>query len=80
MDVGCLKRAFDDQRSPRVQLETAAIAAFVAGEGAKSHPDPYTGKAFAFDPEKRMLSFESRAKGRWGDELKKRYGRAGIAL
>ncbi len=25
MDVCCLKRAFDDQRSPRVQLETAAL-------------------------------------------------------
>jgi predicted nucleic acid-binding protein len=29
MDVCCLKRAFDDQRSPRVQLETAAIAALI---------------------------------------------------
>jgi predicted nucleic acid-binding protein len=29
MDVCCLKRAFDDQRSPRVQLETAAIATLV---------------------------------------------------
>ena len=29
MDVCCLKRAFDDQRSSRVQLETAAIAALI---------------------------------------------------
>lgn len=29
MDVCCLKRAFDDQRSPRVQLETAAIATLI---------------------------------------------------
>jgi predicted nucleic acid-binding protein len=29
MDVCCLKRAFDDQRSPRVQRETAAIAALI---------------------------------------------------
>lgn len=81
-DLQALERMVDLQMKLAVRgiNETAAIAAFVAGEGAKSHPDPYTGKAFAFDPEKRMLSFESRAKGRWGDELKKRYGRAGIAL
>lgn len=29
MDVCCFKRAFDDQRSQRVQLETAAIAALI---------------------------------------------------
>jgi predicted nucleic acid-binding protein len=36
MDVCCLKRAFDDQRSARVQLETAAVAALVgrAEQGA----------------------------------------------
>ncbi len=60
--------------------EPAAIAAFVAGEGAQSHPDPYTGKAFAFDPAKRLLSFEPRAKGRWSAALKKRYGGVGIVL
>lgn len=30
LDVCCLKRPFDDQRSTRVQLETAAIAALIA--------------------------------------------------
>jgi len=29
MDVCCLKRPFDDQRSTRIQLETAAVAALV---------------------------------------------------
>lgn len=29
LDVCCLKRAFDDQRSPRVQLEAAAVAALI---------------------------------------------------
>lgn len=29
LDICCLKRPFDDQRSTRVQLETAAIAALV---------------------------------------------------
>jgi hypothetical protein len=30
LDVCCFKRAFDDQRSTRVQLETAAIAALIS--------------------------------------------------
>jgi hypothetical protein len=30
LDLCCLKRPFDDQRSPRVQAETAAVAALVA--------------------------------------------------
>lgn len=60
--------------------EPAAIAAFVAGEGAQSHPDPCTGKAFTFDPAKRLLSFEPRAKARWSVELRKRYGRVGIIV
>lgn len=29
LDVCCLKRPFDDQRSTRVQLETAAVAALI---------------------------------------------------
>jgi hypothetical protein len=29
LDVCCLKRPFDDQRSTRIQLETAAVAALV---------------------------------------------------
>lgn len=60
--------------------DAAAAAAFVAGEGGKTYSDPYTGKPFAFDPAKRLLSFEPRAKGGIGGDLKKRYGRAGIAL
>lgn len=72
----------------KVALPHAAVAvfgsppagAFIAGEGAKSYPDPYTGKPFAFDPAKRLLSFEPRAKGGIGGDLKKRYGRPGIAL
>lgn len=54
--------------------DPAAIAAFIASEGAVSHPDPYTGKAFAYDPATRLLSFKSRAKDRWSDELMKRHG------
>lgn len=84
-DLQALERMVDLQMSlaARGITETAAIAAFVAGEGAKSHPDPYAGKAFAFDPKNRLISFEPRAtrpKGRWGAELEKRYGKAGIAL
>jgi hypothetical protein len=30
LDVCCLKRPFDDQRSARVQVETAAVAELVA--------------------------------------------------
>jgi hypothetical protein len=59
---------------------SAAAAAFVAGEGAKPYADPYTGEPFAFDAAKRLLSFEPRSKGGVGGELKKRYGRTGIAL
>jgi hypothetical protein len=29
LDLCCLKRPFDDQRSTRIQLETAAVAALV---------------------------------------------------
>jgi predicted nucleic acid-binding protein len=29
LDVCCLKRAFDDQRQPRIQLETTAVAALI---------------------------------------------------
>jgi hypothetical protein len=32
LDFCCLKRPFDDQRSPRIQLETTAIAALIAEE------------------------------------------------
>lgn len=84
-DLQALERMVDLQMTlaARGVNEAAAIAAFVAGEGAKSHPDPYTGKAFVFDPEKRLLSFESRVthpKSRWGAELEKRYGKVGIKL
>jgi hypothetical protein len=30
LDLCCLKRPFDDQRSTRIQLETAAIAGLIA--------------------------------------------------
>jgi hypothetical protein len=60
--------------------DAAAVAAFVAGEGAQSYADPYTGKPFAFDPTKRLLSFEPRAKGGVDRDLKTRYGRTGIAI
>ena len=30
LDVCCLKRPFDDQRSARIQVETAAVAALIA--------------------------------------------------
>lgn len=84
-DLQALERMVDLQMTlaARGITETAAIAAFVAGEGANSHPDPYTGKAFAFDPKNRLISFEPRAtrpESRWGAELKKRYGKTGIAL
>jgi predicted nucleic acid-binding protein len=29
LDICCLKRAFDDQRQPRIQLETTAVAALI---------------------------------------------------
>lgn len=29
LDMCCLKRAFDDQRSPRIQMETAAVASLM---------------------------------------------------
>lgn len=57
-----------------------AIAAHVAGEGAQSHPDPYTGKAFSFDPEKRLLYFTPRAKGGLRFDRKNGHGKAGIVL
>lgn len=61
--------------------DPAAVAAFVTGEGAKSFADPYTGKPFAFDPTKRLLSFEPRDKtGNIAKQLKKRFGRPGILL
>lgn len=84
-DLQALERMVDLQMTlaARGITETAAIATFVAGESANSHPDPYTGKAFAFDPKKRLISFEPRAtrpENRWGAELEKRYGKTGIAL
>jgi len=82
IDLQALERMVDLQvaLAGRGMGDAAAIAAFVSGEGAKSHPDPYTGQAFAFDPAKRLLSFEPRQKGRWAGQLKKRYGRAAILI
>lgn len=81
-DLQALERMVDLQATlaARSITDTAAIAAFVAGEGVQSRADPYTGKAFAFDPDKRLLSFEPRVKGRWSGDLMKRYGKAGIVL
>jgi hypothetical protein len=82
-DLQALERVVDLQATLAGSgiTDPAAIAGFVAGEGAKSHTDPYTGKAFSFDPEKRLLSFETSTKGRWSGDLKKRHGgKAAIAL
>lgn len=75
-DLQALERMVDLQMTlaERGVTDSAAIAAFVAAEGAKSHPDPYTEKAFAFDPVQRLLSFEPRAKEHANDDLKKRDG------
>lgn len=81
-DLQALERMVDLQMTlaARGITDSAAMAAYIADKGATSHADPYTGKAFAFDPEKRLLSFEPRAKGRWSGDLKKRYGKVGIVL
>lgn len=60
--------------------ESAAIAAYVAGEGAKTYADPYTGKHFAFDLATRQLSFEPRSKESWSKALIKRYKKAALIL
>lgn len=62
-DLGALGRMVDLQAAlaERGIADSAAIAVFVAGEGAKSHTDPYTGQAFRFDPQTRQLSFKPRA-------------------
>lgn len=75
-DLRALQRAVDLQLAlaERGIGEPAAIAAFVSGEGAKSHVDPYTEKAFAFDPATRLLSFDPRGGSRWNSDLKKRFG------
>lgn len=82
-DLQALERMVDLQMllAGRGVSDPAAIAAFVSGEGAKSNPDPYSGKAFTFDPATRLLSYQPRADGRWSGELKKRYGgRVAIAI
>jgi hypothetical protein len=61
--------------------EPAAMAAFVAGEGAKEDANPLTGKPFDFDPGKRRLSFDPVGTGSFMAELKQRFdGRAAIQL
>lgn len=82
-DLRALARMVDLQLAlaERGIAESAAIAAFVSVEGVKSHVDPYTGKAFAFDPATRLLSFAPRGESRWNSDLKKRFGgRVGITL
>lgn len=81
-DLHALERMVDLQLAlaARGLTDPAAMAAYIAGEGAQSHSDPYTGKAFSFDPGKRLLSFEPRAKGSWSADLKKRNGTAGIVI
>lgn len=78
-DLQALERMVD------LQLALAAsgsndAAAFSASEAAKVLADPYTGKPFLFDAEKRLLSFAARAKGNWRSELQKRHGKVAIAL
>lgn len=62
-------------------VEPAAMAAFVAGEGAKTDFDPYTGKPFAFDPATKRLSFTPAGTGALVTALGKRYdGKVAIEL
>lgn len=81
-DLRALERMVDLQvaLSLRGTVEPAAIAEFVAGEGAKAQRDPYTGKPFAFDPATRLLSFEPRAKDRWIGMTKRYAGKVAITL
>lgn len=82
-DLRALARAVDLQvtLAERGIVEPAAIAAFVSGDGAKTHVDPYTERGFAFDSSKRALSYEPRGDSRWARELKKRRtGRVAIEL
>lgn len=81
-DLQALERMVDLQvtLSLRGSVETAAIAEFVASEGAKAQRDPYTGKPFAFDPATRLLSFEPRAKDRWKEMTKRHGGKVAITL
>ncbi len=78
-DLQALERMVDLQMTMATRGITgsAAIAAFVAAEGAKSHVDPYTDKAFAFDPEKRLLSFKPRENTFYKSGMAKRYERYG---
>jgi len=81
-DLAALGRMVDLQAalSERGIADSAAIAAFVAGEGATSHADPYTGQAFAFDPQTRQLSFKPRGHAAWSRELQKHYKSAALVL
>lgn len=82
-DLDALARMVDLQATlaDRGITEPAAIAAFVVGEGSKSHPDPFTGRAFAFDPATRQLSFKPRGKGGGLYEgMEKRFKHKNVAI
>jgi hypothetical protein len=82
-DLRALARMVDLQLAvaERGLADSAATATFVAGEGAKSHLDPYTGRPFAFDPATRLLSFDPRGESRWNTDLKSRHaGRIAIEI
>jgi hypothetical protein len=61
--------------------EPAAMAAYLAGDGAKAGANPFTGKPFDFDQAKKRLSFDPVGTGSFMAELKKRMdGKAAIQL